>query len=910
MQFHFDANQPHQLRAVASVADLFTGMGREQVTTAIRLMGATLDLDFDRIALDPKRLFANVQSVQRVNHVTPDTELKVLTETVDVGGKKVPVTFPNVTVEMETGTGKTYVYLRTAFELNRRYGLKKFIIVVPSVAVREGVLKTFQVTKGHFGELFDNEPYRFDVYDSKNLNRLRGFAEDDAVRFLVMTIDSFNKDENVIRKSTDRLQGRVGLHMLQATRPVLILDEPQNMESAGSRKALATLNPLMALRYSATHRDRYNLVYRVTPFDAYRQGLVKKIEVASVVEADSHNTTFARVEAISATKKTVAAKIAVHQRMAGGEIKEKAYTFKPGDSLSPKAGRSEYDTFVIEEIDAAARTVTFANGLTLKEGEPHGMQQEAVFRAQIRYTIEQHFRRQQQLDELTKAAGTPRIKVLSLFFIDRVSNYTTDDGLIKCLFDEAFNDLKTKYPEWSKRTPEQARSAYFASKKRKGGVVEFQDSTTGENAEDRAAYALIMREKERLLSFEEPTAFVFSHSALREGWDNPNVFQICTLNQTASEVKKRQEIGRGMRLAVDVAGERQRDDKVNILTVIANESYEAYVAALQKEVEDDFGEDEAKKLRVTNARAKQTAIRKPLDQFPPEFRELWERIKHKTRYHVTVDTPTLIAHAVDELNLRVVDPPRIEVTKARVEAKPTDVFAALQMSGAKTVATLTGRFPLPNLIERILELLSHTAATPVRLTRKTLLHIIAGVQKQQAILDNPNEFATVAANVIRERLEEQLVLGIRYEKDGTWYEQSLFADQIETQSGKLIDSTKSLYDRFVFDSEVEKKFAEKLESRQDVRFYVKLPAWFKVTTPIGTYNPDWALVMEATDEFGDKGEQVYLIRETKSTANLTELYLSEAQKLRCGSRHFNEALDVDYKLVISADELPGGTEIK
>jgi len=906
VKFRFDANQPHQKQAIASVADLFLGMERKRITSTREMFR----YETEHLIVEPSRLLENIRTVQAANHLQQDEVLKVITETTNVGGELRAVTFPNVTLEMETGTGKTYVYLRTALELNRRYKLSKFIIVVPSVAIREGVLKTFAITRDHFADLFDNEPFRVDVYDSKNLTRLRGFAEDDAVRFLIMTIDSFNKEQNVIRQSTDRLQGRIGLHMLQAVQPVLILDEPQNMESAGRRQALTSLNPLVALRYSATHRERYNLVYRLTPFEAYRQGLVKKIEVASVVEADSHNTAFVRVDRIIAAKRSVTAKIAVHQRMASGEIKEKAYAFKTGDRLEDRAARSDYEPFEIEEIDAAEHTVRFTNGLTLREGEPHGLAQDAVFRAQIRYTVEQHFRRQQHLDDAANRGVAPRIKVLSLFFIDRVDNYTAPNGLIRRLFDEAFDDLKQKYPPWASQTPGEVRGAYFAGKRRKGGAVDYQDSTTGDNAEDRAAYTLIMRDKERLLSFAEPVAFVFSHSALREGWDNPNVFQICTLNQTTSTLKKRQEIGRGLRLAVDITGARQRDDRVNVLTVVANESYEDYVRALQREIAEEVGADEAKKMKPSNARLKQTAIRKPLSAFPPEFAALWERIKHRTRYRVVVDTRMLVAHVVHELNLRVVDPPRIEVTRARVEAQSGDVFTAMQLSGAKTVATLTGRFPLPNVVERIAELLSHTASTPVRLTRRTLLSIITGVTKQQAILDNPNEFATIASDVIREKLENQLVFGIRYEKDGTWYEQGLFAEEIETQSDRLLSSTKSLYDRFVFESEVERRFAEKLETRADVLFYVKLPPWFRVQTPIGNYNPDWALVMEDTDEFGEKGERMYLVRETKGTKTLSELYRSEVLKLRCGARHFNSALEVDFKLVESAEELPGGTEVQ
>lgn len=854
-----------------------------------------------RFELDDARLLANLQAVQRANRIPVDDELKLIAEKVDVGESKQDIAFPNVSVEMETGTGKTYVYLKTAFEMNRRHGLRKFIIVVPSVAVREGVLKTFQVTKGHFDELFDNEPFRFDVYDSKNLTRLRDFAEGEGVRFLVMTIDSFNKDTAVIRQRRDRLQGRIGLHLIQAVRPVIILDEPQNMESALRKTALATLNPLVALRYSATHRDKYNLVYRLSPFDAYRQGLVKKIEVASVLEADSHNVAFVRIEGFASSSKAITAKIAVHQRMAGGEIKEKKYQFKPGDCLAAKANRSEYDSFVIDEIDKEAGTVSFSNGLVLKAGSAHGAEQAAVFRAQIRYTIEQHFRRQGQLDEIAKANGRERIKVLSLFFIDKVDNYTASDGLIRELFDEEFDNLKAKHPRWAKASAASVRGAYFASKRKKGGAVEFQDSTTGDNAEDRAAYALIMKEKERLLSFEEPVSFIFSHSALKEGWDNPNVFQICTLNRTNSELKKRQEIGRGMRLAVDATGERTRDEKVNVLTVVANESYEDYVAALQKEIAEDFGDDEARRMQPANARRKEKAVRKPLANLPPEFAELWERIKHKTRYNVAVDTAELVAHVVDDLNLRMVAPPRIEIARAKVEAKSEDVFQALQMSQAKTVATLVGRYPLPNVVEMVAELLAHTSSTPVRLTRATLLRIVAGVRNQGAILDNPNEFATVAANVIREKLEEQLVLGIRYEKDGTWYEQSLFAEEIETQSDKLIDSAKSLYDRFVYQSATEREFANALEKRQDVRFYIKLPAWFKVLTPIGTYNPDWAIVMEETDEFGEIGKRMYMVRETKGTLNLNDLYRAEAMKLRWG-----EALQRRIELRLPAESVRDG----
>src|SRR5262245_27118241 len=898
MRFRFDANQSYQKLAVSAVTSLF-----DQTLLRVNEMallkigvyeGEFVHTTFD---LDHGRFLKNIRAVQHTHGLLPDSELHLLREKVPTPGGEQEVAFPNLSVEMETGTGKTYVYLRTALELNQRFGLKKFIIVVPSVAIREGVLKTFKVTEGHFAELFDNVPYRYAVYESKNLNRLRGFAEDESVQFLIMTIDSFNREENVIRQRTDRLQGRVGLHLLQAARPVLILDEPQNMESAARKQALATLNPLCALRYSATHRNPYNLVYRLTPYDAYRQGLVKKIEVASVVKEDDFNQVFVRVHEIRAAKKTVSAKIAVHQRMADGRPKEKAYLFKPGDSLKDKAERSEYESFVISEINPGTGTVEFANGIRLKEGQAQRADEESVFREQVRYTVEQHFRRQEQLRE-------KGLKVLSLFFIDRVENYTGDEPLIRRLFDEAFDDLKKNYPAYTKRKPEEVRGAYFAQKRRKGGQVELQNSTTGDNVEDRAAYALIMREKERLLSFDEPVSFIFSHSALKEGWDNPNVFQICTLNQTASETKKRQEIGRGMRLAVNQSGDRTYESKVNVLTVVANESYEEYVRQLQTEIEEEFGADEARKMpKPDNARRKEQSRRVLDRELPEPFKQLWERIKWRTRYRVQVDSSGLTRDCVADLDSRAIAPPRVVVTKATVRVSDRrEAFEALQMSGAKTVATLAGRFPLPNLVAKIGELLEHTNP-PLRLTRRTILNIVRGARQQQAVLDNPEEFATQAAEVIRDRLEKHLINGITYERDGTWYEMELFPDELIASAEKMVESAKSIYAKLPTDSEVERKFIRKLETRDDVKLYVKLPSGFKVRTPVGDYNPDWGIVLEERNQFGDPEETLYLVRETKGSLNRADLYQSEAQKIDCGRAHFEGALGVDFAVLTTADDL-------
>jgi type III restriction enzyme len=908
VRIQFDGNQSFQLKAIQSVADLFRGQPRRIAEFGPDDLGPIFGSMTNRLDLNEDELVRNLHIVQTQNGVPRDASLQTIEETIRTAGGDRLIRFPNFSVEMETGTGKTYVYIRTALELNRRYGLRKFIVVVPSVAVREGVLKTLKITQDHLRALYDNVPYRYTVYDSKSIAKVRQFAMSDCVELLVMTIDSFNRDDNVIRQSTDRLQGATPLFLVQAARPVLILDEPQNMESEGRIRALASLDPLFALRYSATHRNPYNLAYRLTPFEAYRQSLVKRIEVASVVKEDDFNQVFVRVDEIGTAARTVRAKIAVHQRMADGEIKEKSYWFKPGVCLETKANRPEYGSFAIDEIDAADQVVRFKNGIEIRVGEAQGADRAVLFREQIRYTVEEHFRKQKRL--------TPHgIKVLSLVFIDHVDNFVGQSGpdkavgvdglypgIIKEMFDEAFESLKGRYPEFADKRGTDVRAHYFAQKSRRGGIKETIDSTTGQSAEDRAAYNLIMKDKEKLLSFDEPTAFIFSHSALREGWDNPNVAQICTLNQTKSELKKRQEVGRGMRLVVNQKGERVFDDRANILTIVANESYEKFVATLQAEMVEAFGKEGAAPKPI-NARQKNIAKRKPLDELPEEFVTLWDKIKLKTRYQVTVDTPKLIADVVGALDRLKIDPPRIIASKAQVTADATEDRLDYRHVGQKVVASLIGRQGVPNVVEMIEDLVAHITP-PIKLTRKTLTTIIRNTKNRQAAVDNPQEFAFQTAHIVREKALQQLVDGIQYFKDGAWYEMTEWVEEEETVSDRLIPVDNSIYDHIVVQSDTEKKFVEKLKKRNDVRLFVKLPGWFRVTTPVGQYNPDWGLVMEEVDAFGESGPLLYLVRETKSTTVPDELRGTENQKIHCGDRHFKGALGVDYRVITSADDLP------
>ena len=895
MRFKFDANQEYQVRAIESVAGLLEGQPRNEADLSFSLGGFAAVPN--RIDLDESALLANLRAVQRENGLPADGMLLLIEESIETVEGNKQVRFGNFSVEMETGTGKTYVYLRTALELHRRYGLRKFIAVVPSVAVREGVLKTLKVTEKHLRELYGNTPYRYYAYDSADLSQVRQFALSDGVEIMVMTIDSFNKASNVIRQSTDRLQGETPIHLVQAARPVLILDEPQNMESELRVRALAALDPLFALRYSATHRNPYNVVYRLSPFEAYRQGLVKRIEVGSVVQSDDENLPFLRLDQIRAEKRTLTARIALHKLMKNGTVKEQVVIVRPGDRLEEKAGRPEYTPFVVDEIDAAAGVVTFANGDELRLGETKGADKEAIFAAQIRYTVEAHMRKQARL----RGAG---IKVLSLFFIDRVDNYVREDGVIRRLFTQAFDDLKARHPDFREADAAAVQAAYFAQRQTRAGQVVYEDSRTGEAERDREAYELIMQEKERLLSFDEPTAFIFSHSALREGWDNPNVFQICTLNQTVSEMKKRQEVGRGVRLAVNQDGDRVHDEQINVLTVVANESYERYVERLQSEVEAEYGA-EGLPPKPANARKRRAARLRKQHTLRLEFRELWDKIRQKTRYAVRIDSERLIAEVVAELDRTTIAPPRVTITKAQVEVEGADEFVARQATATRTVIELRGRYVSPNLVGLMEHLLLHTTP-PVRLTRRTLLEIFRRSAQKQAALDNPHGFATEAVRISKEKLADQLVAGIQYDRIDEWYEMCQFDGEIESWEQYLVPTKRSVYDHVIFESETEREFVRGLERRDDVRLYLKLPSWFTVPTPVGEYNPDWAIVMEDRDEHGEVRSRplLYLVRETKDTTDRSRLRPDERRKIECGERHFDGALGVDYKVVTRAGELP------
>lgn len=892
MELKFDARQEYQIRAIDSVADLFEGQPKIP-SELVFVPGASFAAAPNRLDIGDDVLLRNLQTVQSRNGLKPDPALEFIDGEIDTPKGRIAVRFPNFSVEMETGTGKTYVYIRTALELCRRYGLRKFIIVVPSVAIREGVLKTLQITQKHLHELYDSTPYRFYEYDSDNISQIRQFALWDSVDLMVMTIDSFNKAKNVIYQARDRLQGERPVQLIQAARPVLILDEPQNMESEISVKSLVALYPLFALRYSATHRNPYNVVYRLTPYAAYQQGLVKRIEVAGVTREKDENRPFVRLDGVKAEKKTLTARLTVRTLLKNMAVKEQTVTVRPNDDLAKKTNRPEYAGYTVSEISALGGFIKFGNGIRIHVGESQGDDKQAVFEAQIRYTIETHFEKQRRL----KPEG---IKVLSLFFIDRVDNYVREDGIIRRLFEKCFNELKSGYPEWKDRNPQEVRAAYFAQKRRKWDQVEFLDSQSGKTKEDQAAFELIMRDKERLLSLEEPVSFIFSHSALREGWDNPNVFQICTLNQTVSDIKKRQEIGRGVRLAVNQEGDRLHDERINRLTVVANESYEKYVATLQSEIEFEYGREgvppppaDARKRSVMRLR-KEYVLR-------PEFKELWARISRKTWYSVSFDTEGLLAEVLPELDKAAIDPPRLSIRRGEVKLSDAEVLEAVYGGGGTISIDYSGE--ARDVVGMMLSLMERSTP-PVRLTRRTLVELVKRTANRNAAVYNPFEFSTTAVQILKQKLADHLVNGIQYTPLDEWYEMSELKDLIEGYEEYLIPASRSLYDKVEFESEVERRFVADLEKRPDVLLYVKLPGWFTVDTPVGKYNPDWAIVVEKLDEHGRPVKRLYLVRETKGSDVIDHLqWPNERRKTICGEKHFVGALGVDYKFGKSAGDL-------
>lgn len=669
LKIKFEDNQEHQLRAIDSVVRLFDGYSKRD--TEFKMYGSDTVANMDPYEmLDEQWLFDNLLQVQKSNGLVEDMYLNFDDgfELLDVNSWR----YPYYTVEMETGTGKTYVYFRTIHELRKKYGWSKFIIIVPSVAIYEGVVKTFEITKQHFGTLYNNETIALTEYSGDQLPKLRGFASSSSIEVMVMTIDAFNKSTNVIFRATEKLQGeKLPYQYIQETRPILILDESQNYTSETSKQALRTLHPLLAIKYSATpaekgatkeiNRELMNRVYNLTPVDAFKMNLVKKIEVLGVTEQNNMNDnqlSFILMEEKSGYGLAVEARMNV---VKNGENKSEIVKLRKGDNLFEKTGNRNYEGLVIDEINRQNGLVIFSNGIEMKvaEGGAVTLSKEEIFRIQIEETIKAHMIKQKQLLPMG-------IKVLSLFFIDKVANYVESDGIIKKLFDDAFEKQKIHFGYYKGWKAEQVRQGYFAKKKGKNNKDEYVDTSIEKKTQvekdlEKQAYNLIMKEKEKLLGFDEKVCFIFAHSALREGWDNPNVFQICTLNTATSEKRKRQEIGRGLRLSVNQDGVRIGDEGVNVLTVIANESYESYCEQLQNDYMDD---GDVPPHKPSDA-SKKAAKRRNEIFDGDDFKMFWAKLCRKTEYTINIDSDTLIKNCIQKLCVARYPEPNIVIVKGK-----------------------------------------------------------------------------------------------------------------------------------------------------------------------------------------------------------------------------------------------------
>ncbi len=880
MKLSFESNLSYQQEAIQSVVGLFEGQAIEDSLFQYDLnekQASFIDGIGNKLVLSEEQILANLQKVQNQNEIALSEKLDGM----------------HFSIEMETGTGKTYVYLRTIYELNKIYGFKKFVIVVPSVPIREGVLKNLQITHEHFQTLYDNTPIRFYVYDRNKISQLRGFAAGDNIEVLVINIDSFAKDENVINKPNDKLNGQEPINFIKQVQPIVIVDEPQNMESEKRAAAIANLNPLCTLRYSATHRNRYNLIYSLNPVKAYDLGLVKQIEVDSVFEENSLNGAYVALESITASKTKVTAKVSIDVNDKNG-VKRKSVSVRTGDDLYSKSeGREIYrNGYIVEEIDASNAYIVFSNGDVLYQGQRKDDLNDDVMKFQIRRTIEEHLRKELKLNK-------QGIKVLSLFFIDKVANYRTYDaqdnevkGKFAIWFEEIYSELikRSEFQSLDNFPIDKIHNGYFSQDK-KGHAKD----TSGETQADDDTYNLIMRDKETLLDMSNPLRFIFSHTALREGWDNPNVFQICTLNETKSEIKKRQEIGRGLRLPVNQEGVRCYDRNVNRLTVVANESYNDFAKALQNEMQDDCGVDFGGRIKPKRDRV--SVKYKKGFEADPLFLAIWEKLKTKTTYRVNYDTATLIEKASKAIKqLPNITAPAIRSVKTEVVI--TEEGVSTNYKGDK-LSSHTFDYIIPDVLGYI--------QNRTELTRSTILRILENSGRLDDLAVNPQLFMDLAVDAIRRVLQDMMIDGIEYLKIGnTEYEMRLFEEQeleiyLNDFTFKVSDADKTIYDEYVpLDSSVENKFAHDCETSDQVKYYFKLPNWFKIPTPIGPYNPDWAVVFE-------DDRKVYFVAETKDTGtpivDLEKLHPSERQKIHCGTAHFKQFEDLEYRVVSNVGDL-------
>ena len=995
-------HQKFQSDAATTVCDVFAGQPFHAPTYMIDPGLGQIDLYDTRkftgfnnapVAIGDDKVLEHIRAIQRSGQIKPSDALD---------GRF------NLTVEMETGVGKTYTYIKTMYELNKRYGWSKFIIVVPSVAIREGVYKSFQMTEEHFAEDYGKK-IRYFIYNSAQLTEIDRFASDSAINVMIINSQAFNargKDARRIYMKLDEFRSRRPIDILAKTNPILIIDEPQSVEGAATKERLKEFAPLVTLRYSATHRadSVYNMIYRLDALEAYNKRLVKKIAVKGISVSGSTATEgYVYIQSINLSRGNPTATIEFDVKGKSGPRKVSRIVGE-GYSLFDNSGElAEYkDGYTVLRIDGRDSSVEFTNGKRLFAGDVIGsVSEDQLRRIQIRETVLSHIERERQLF----AKG---IKVLSLFFIDEVAKYKQYDthgnstgGTYAQIFEEEYNAIigsmqlsfedSEDYLKYLEGIPaERTHAGYFSIDKKSGRMI---DSKLGDKKErtsdDADAYDLIMKDKERLLDRREPVRFIFSHSALREGWDNPNVFQICTLKQSGSDVRKRQEVGRGLRLAVNQSGERtdenvlSRDEihNVNVLTVIANESYDSFAKGLQSEIaeavadrprkveaklfDEKFGEDtalaiyesliengyvkrgeltekyyEAKKNgtlvvpdeataraaeviavldsvydpnanKPENARKNTVDVTLDKDKMNSRaFQELWSRINGRSYYTVGFDEDELIKKSIAALNARLRvskiyfkvekgEQTRTIESKAQLQAGEAFVRADIAREEASSYTAMKASGSVRyDLVGKIV--------AETGLTRKAVAGILVGIEKAvfEQFGNNPEEFIIRAANIINEQKATAIIEHITYDKLTSVFSTTIFTEP-DLKKGALgvnaIEAKRHLYDYVIYDSTNERDFAAQLESHsQEVEVYVKLPKGFYISTPVGKYNPDWAIAF-----YEGKVKHIYFVAETKGDMSSMELREIEKAKAHCAREHFRaiSGEKVKYDVVDSYERL-------
>ena len=950
MKFQFESSLPHQNKAIESVINLFEGIKTKSGIFSISRTQENFNLFNDTF-----QGFSNrIQTNNWTEEITQDNLNKIQKEN-NLKQTKINSDSPIFDIEMETGTGKTYVFLKTILELNQKYDFKKFIIVVPSIAIKEGVLKSLEITKTHFKQIFPSINYNYYEYDGQSRQAVWNFANNDSVEIMILNIHQINKfSKNTFYLKRDDLSGDSSSDLIRQTRPILIIDEPQSSDGEKGAEAIKKMQPLFTLRYSATFKERKNehLIYKLDSFTSYSQKLVKEIIVESK-EIENSEFEYSYIKLISLDQKNQRAKIEIKKSKKTGIIKkEEVFVYTNDDLYMVSNKLEEYSNLKIDNINFKDQKIILSNGKEYSLGIGNEILDLKLKESQIKTTIEIHLKKQLELKK-------HNIKVLSLFFIDKVKNYREYDedgniilGKYAKIFQEQFIKIVSKNEEYRKlfdftknditHLASKIHDGYFSIDKKK----RFKD-TKGDTKDDTSTYDKIMKDKEKLISFDEQLCFIFSHSALKEGWDNPNVFQICTLNETKSEMKKRQEIGRGLRLCVNQDGERIHDENINKLSVITNETYQQFVDSLQREMEEDgikFGiindlyfstninnidqelskkifnflkqesfidknnrfnpkenispeqiqnkfseldQNQSNKIRdlLINSYSKLSNIIKDGNKrkinkvkqeiiISDEFQNLWNEIKQKTIYKISIDSKGLVYDCQKKIRESL-----SQLEKTHIVSQTHNIDIAKE--GIVSTKTSNKRFekieisnsgPLIDIVSDI------EKATD--LTRKTIIEIIKDHNILKEIKIHPEATKKEIIKKIKEVKQKLMIDGIEYIKIDQYYQQKLLNEDIEFFVEKYIetkDNDKYPYEYIVYDSKVEKNFGETALKSEDVKKFIKLPNWFKIDTPLGKYNPDWALYDE---------REIIFIAETKGTTDENQLRKIEKDKIECGKKHF------------------------